>query len=402
MTVGGVGSMSDLPPPGEDAALQSQRVLTHVSESIAAAGGWWSFAQYHDCVLHAPGLGYYSAGASKFGAAGDFVTAPELSSLFARTCATQLDLCLRVHGGELLEIGPGTGRFAAEALEIFSLLDTPLERYALLDTSADMRARQRQLLTASPAAERIDCTWLDAWPQPFTGVVFANELLDAMPCERFLMRDGEPWRLGVGFETGRLVWRARPADGGCVGDAEFSRYLQSALDGIYLPDGYRGEFHPGFDAWFAALAAVLRRGTVLLADYGLPRRQLFHPERTMGSLRCHYRHRAHDDPFLWPGLVDVTAWVDFTAVAESATRAGFEVAGFTTQTAFLLGGGIEAQLAAAQAEARDEAESVALAHGARQLLMPGEMGEAVKFLLLTRDCDIDLPGFAFADLRHSL
>lgn len=402
MTAGGAGSMSDLSPPGEIAALQSQRVVAHVVESIAAAGGWWSFAEYHDCVLHAPGLGYYSAGASKFGAAGDFVTAPELSRLFTRTCATQLDLCLRVHGGDLLEIGPGTGSFAAETLEIFASLGTPLDRYALLDTSADMRARQQQLLAASPAAQRTDCTWLESWPQPFTGAVFANELLDAMPCERFLMRDGVPWRLGVGIEAGRLVWRARPPDGACAGDAAFARHLQAALEGISLPDGYRGEFHPGFDGWFAALAAVLRRGTVLLADYGLPRRQLFHPERTMGSLRCHYRHRAHDDPFLWPGLVDVTAWIDFTAVAESATRAGFEVAGFTTQTAFLLGGGIEAQLAAAQAEASDDAESVALAHGARQLLMPGEMGEAVKFMLLTRDCDIDLPGFAFADLRHSL
>ncbi len=402
MTGGGAGSTSDLPPPDVDAARQSARVFAHVSESIAAAGGWWSFAEYHDCVLHAPGLGYYSAGASKFGAAGDFVTAPELSRLFARTCATQLDLCLRVHGGELLEIGPGTGSFAAESLEIFALLGTPLERYALLDTSADMRARQRERLLASPAAQSTDCAWLDGWPQPFTGVVFGNELLDAMPCERFLMRDGVPWRLGVGLEAGRLVWRARPADGACAGDDAFVRYLHAALADISLPDGYRGEFHPGFDAWFAALGAVLRRGTVLLADYGLPRRQLFHPERTMGSLRCHYRHRAHDDPFLWPGLVDVTAWVDFTAVAESATRAGFEVAGFTTQTAFLLGGGIEAQLAAAQADARDESESVALAHGARQLLMPGEMGEAVKVMLLTRDCDIDLPGFAFADLTHSL
>lgn len=395
--------MADLPQPAPEAQAHSAQLSTQIVAGLAAAGGWWSFARYHDFVLHAPGLGYYSAGASKFGAEGDFVTAPELSPLFARTCATQVDLCLRVHGGDMLEIGPGTGRFAAEALGVFARLATPLRKYFLLDTSAQLRARQQALLAGSSIDPRTQVEWLNGWPENFTGVVFANELLDAMPCERFVLRDGTALRLGVGFESGRLVWRAREPDGRCEGDEFFvSRMRELLADAGPLPDGYRGEFHPGFDAWFAALAASMRRGTVLLADYGLPRRQWLHPQRTMGSLRCHYRHLAHDDPFSWPGLTDVTAWVDFTAVAESASRAGFEVAGFTTQAGFLLGGGIEAQLSAAQAAAAGEVAAATLAHGARQLLLPGEMGEAVKFMLLTRDCDVELPGFALADLRHSL
>lgn len=401
--------MAQLPEPSPEARAHCAAVKAEIAARIAADGGWWSFHAYQDFVLHAPGLGYYSAGASKFGPSGDFVTAPELSPLFARTCASQLDLCLRVHGGDVLEFGPGTGRFAAEGLGVFARLGTPLQRYRMLETSADLRARQRALLHAGAAAHGVHCEWLEALPERYTGVVFANEVLDAMPCERFEMRAGVPLRLGVALdERGEFLWQARVADGAREGDAEFSSQAKRRLADASepLPDGYRGEFHPGFDAWFAALAGMMRRGAVLIADYGLPRRHLLHAERAMGSLRCHYRHLAHDDPFSWPGLTDVTAWLDFTAVAESAARAGFDVAGFTTQAGFLLGGGIEAELAAALAQAGDErnasASRVALAHGARQLLLPGEMGEAVKFMLLTRDCDLSLPGFTFVDLLHSL
>ena len=423
--------MADAPLPAPDAAAaaHSRRVAEAIDAALAAAGGWLPFAEYMRLALYAPGLGYYAAGAGKFGAAGDFVTAPEISPLFAETCAAAMDEALRgLGGGRVLELGPGTGRFAADALAAFAALGTPLAGYSLLEVSPDLRARQQALLAAASGAaggaasgaapQGIATAWLDALPPPSRGVVFANEVVDALPCERFVMRGGAAWRLGVGRARGTpaFEWRARPPDGACAGDAAFAAAMVERLDalaaaGITLPEGYCGEFHPQLAAWVAALADAIEAGLLLIIDYGLPRAQLLHPDRVTGSLRCHYRHHAHGDPFLWPGLQDITAWVDFSALAEAGIAAGLEVAGFTTQAGFLLGGGIEARLAArlaalpeagAGAGAGTGAARAALAQGARRLLLPGEMGEAVKVMVLAKDCDA-LPGaFALQDLRRGL
>jgi SAM-dependent MidA family methyltransferase len=366
-------------------------------------------------ALYAPGLGYYSAGAVKFGVEGDFVTAPLISPLFSRVCARRIGAWLAASGtAEVLEFGPGTGRFAADALAVLDVPGSPLRRYRLLEVSADLRQRQRQLLQSAPSPRAgVELEWLDSLPAHFEGVVFANEILDALPCERFTVRDGEWWRLGVGLSAvGEFEWRIRPADGACEDDAAFAAAvarrredLESA--GIELPEGCCGEWQVDLEGWFAALAGTLARGVVLLADYGLPRRQLLHPDRMQGSLRCHYRHHAHGDPFLLPGLCDITAWVDFTAVAEAATQAGFGVAGFATQAGFLLGAGIEDELreAGAAIDATDP-RYLELARGAQRLLLPGEMGEAVKFMLLTRPSDDPLlegdPALGWRDLRSSL
>ena len=417
-----------LPPPGAEAAAHSRRLSGVIAAALDAAGGWLSFADYMQLALYAPGLGYYAAGAGKFGGSGDFVTAPEISPLFAEVCAAQIDGVLRaLGGGEVLELGPGTGRFAAGALAEFRAGGTPITGYSLLEVSPDLRARQQALLAASDEppvdARLISPRWLDSLPAPFRGVVFANEVIDALPCERFVMRGGAAWRLGVGrvrdaardaahdpardVDIPAFEWRARPADGACAGDAAFAAAVAQRLDGlaaagVALPEGCCGEFHPQLAAWVASLADALEAGLLLFVDYGLPRAQLLHPDRAMGSLRCHYRHHAHGDPFLWPGLQDITAWVDFTALAEAGVAAGLEVAGFTTQAGFLLGGGLEQRLAARlAAPTAGEAARAQLAQGARRLLLPGEMGEAVKVMALAKDCEAP-SAFALQDLRRGL
>ena len=409
------GGGPTLPAPAPEALTHSAGLAAVIRERIGAARGWMSFAEYMRLALYAPGLGYYSAGAVKFGVEGDFVTAPLISPLFSRVCARRIGAWLAASGtAEVLEFGPGTGRFAADALAVLDVPGSPLRRYRLLEVSADLRQRQRQLLQSAPSPRAgVELEWLDSLPAHFEGVVFANEILDALPCERFTVRDGEWWRLGVGLSAvGEFEWRIRPADGACEDDSAFAAAvarrredLESA--GIELPEGCCGEWQVDLEGWFAALAGTLARGVVLLADYGLPRRQLLHPDRMQGSLRCHYRHHAHGDPFLLPGLCDITAWVDFTAVAEAATQAGFGVAGFATQAGFLLGAGIEDELreAGAAIDATDP-RYLELARGAQRLLLPGEMGEAVKFMLLTRPSDDPLlegdPALGWRDLRSSL
>ncbi|MFZ9478516.1 MAG: class I SAM-dependent methyltransferase [Steroidobacteraceae bacterium] len=391
----------NVPKPDAAAMAHSRRVQEAALAAIEAAGGWISFAAYMQLVLHAPGLGYYSAGSAKFGAEGDFVTAPELSPLYARVCAREIDRLLRAQGGgALLELGPGTGAFANEAIDRLRQLASPLLAYELLEISADLRARQRERI-GDPLAR-----WLDSLPVPAPRIVFANEIIDALPVERFVVREGGWWRLGVGSGEG-LEWRVREADGRAEGDAAFAQRAAMLADelrhrGVTLPEGYCGEWHPQLHEWVAALASTVERGALLFADYGLPRAQLYHPDRVQGSLRCHYRHHAHGDPFVHPGLTDITTWVDFTAVAEAGEAAGMQVAGFTTQAAFLLGGGLQAELQLATAQSSDPVQTARRAAGVRQLMLPGEMGEAVKLMLLTRGVEAEGEAFALRDLRDSL
>ncbi|MCC6172873.1 MAG: SAM-dependent methyltransferase [Gammaproteobacteria bacterium] len=404
-----------MPAPQGEAARHGARVVALLHERLAAAGGWLDFATYMSLVLYAPGLGYYSAGAAKFGAAGDFVTAPEISELYAQVLAAGFPPLFAAAGARrVLEFGPGTGRFAGVALRELAARGELPDEYLLLEIGADLRARQPECVRELAGAAAARARWLDALPERFDGVVFGNEVLDALPCERFVMQGGEPWRLGVvaARDAGEsttgpaFAWQARRADGSRDGDEAFVAALANRLPPALresLPEGYVGELQPAIERWIGALGALLGRGAVLLADYGLPRRHYYHPQRRGGSLRAHYRHRAHDDPFLYPGLTDLSVWVDFTAVAEAADAAGLEVAGFSTQAAVLLGGGIEARLAAAFADA-DEVTRARLAHGARQLLLPGEMGESVKLMLLTRGIDAEAvpAGFRLQDLRGSL
>ena len=392
--------MPELQPPTIEWDPAQRRQLAAVRAAlkghIAKRGGWIGFDEYLELVLYAPGLGYYSAGAAKLGAAGDFITAPELSPLFGGCIARQCAPLSREPGAVLLELGAGSGALAEVLLTRLDELSAAPQRYLILETSADLRARQRARLARLPARLRERVEWLDALPlRPLRGVILANEVADALPFQRFAARDGGYDEQGVALDdAGRPAWSARAATGPLL--AELER-IGAMLEPTFAP-GYHGEICLRAGPWITALAAVLERGCLLLFDYGLGRAEFYHPQRAAGTLRCHYRHRAHDDPFLCPGLQDISAWVDFTRLAEAASEAGLEVAGYCTQAAFLLGAGIEADLPA-EGDARSRAQ---LATEARQLLLPGEMGESFKALLLTRGAAPAMPAFSVQDLRRLL
>lgn len=380
-------------------------MVARIRAELTAAGDWISFERFMELALYAPGLGYYSAGSVKIGPGGDFVTAPEVSTLFGRCIARQCAEVLRVTGGGILELGAGTGSLAAAILPELATLGVLPERYAILEVSADLAARARSRLARLPEALSERVIWLRQLPErPIVGVILANEVADALPCRRVRWSEGGIVELGVALAEdgsqsashGQRPFCERPARAGAALAAACAE-ISSALPEP-LPDGYTSEVCLRLAPWIASLGECLARGALLLGDYGLPRRHYYHPQRVEGTLRCHFKQRAHDDPFINIGVQDITAWVDFTRVAVAGSEAGLEVSGFSTQTAFLLALGIESLVAVAQ----DEIEHARLAGEARRLLMPEEMGEAFKAMALTRDFAAPLAGFALQDLRHSL
>ncbi len=380
----------DLPEPDAEARAHGERVVARIREAITDAGGAIPFARYMELALYAPGLGYYSAGCRKLGAEGDFVTAPEIAPLFSRTLARAiLPLLEALPDAGLLEAGAGSGRMAADLLaELAQQGMRP--GYAILERSAELRQRQQAALATF--AERV--SWLDDLPEAFTGIVLANELLDAMPVHRLIRENGEWREAWVAWADGRFVWRRGPLTDPRL--AERMAAVQPVGGG--WPEPYLTEVNLAAEDWIATLGERLERGAVLLVDYGHPRRAFYHPQRAMGTLGCHYRHRHHDDPFRFPGLQDITAHVDFTAIADAALAAGLKVAGFTTQAHFLLGSGLP-ELAGYSDDPRQQLET---ANQIRRLTLPQEMGETFKVMLLTRDLDVPLPGFALRDLRGLL
>ena len=383
-----------LPAMSTEEESHSRQVSQLIRERTAKAGGWLPFDAFMELALYAPGLGYYTAGGTKIGRGGDFTTAPEVSDLFSVCVTRQCSEVLQRTGGSILELGAGTGRMAATVLSTLASLGELPEQYLILEVSADLRERQRVRIEKLPAQARERVVWLDALPEtPMRGVILANEVLDALPCQRVLIRDGQVCELGVAVRAGSAdstsdFIEVERAAGEVV--AEAWRSIASGLP-VELPSIYRTELCTRVTPWIAGLGECLQNGAMLLFDYGLPRSHYYHPQRTDGTLRCHFKQRAHDDPFINVGVQDITAWVDFTRVAEAADEAGLQVSGFATQAAFLLGLGIESLVTDAR-----------LASEARQLLMPGEMGEAFKAMALTRGLEAPLSGFSVQDLRHSL
>jgi SAM-dependent MidA family methyltransferase len=392
-----VSVATDLPALTPDEAEHSARLEARVRDEISRAGGWISFARYMQLALYEPGLGYYSAGARKLGAAGDFVTAPEVAPVFSRCLAVQCEEVLRSLGsGDVLELGAGSGVMAAELIAELARRDCLPARYRILDVSADLRERQRATLAAAvpQLLERVE--WLDRLPEDFTGIVVANEVLDALPVERFVVRGGVVNALGVTSQLGRLEWSEARASAAL---ADAVRGVERDMDATW-PDGYTSEINLGLADWLAALAASVRRGVLLFVDYGLPRREFYAAERSDGTLLCHFRHRFHDDPFTRIGLQDITAWVDFTAVAEAGQAAGLELAGYATQAHFLIGCGLGEFLA--DVSGLDVVSRVNLSRQAMVLTLPGEMGERFKAIALVKGYDSPLRGCAVRDLRHTL
>ena len=372
--------------PDADAIAHSERLIGRLIERIEESGGVLPFDAYMQACLYEPGLGYYSAGAVKLGAEGDFVTAPEISPLFGRTLAHHA-VALFAQGLEpaLLEFGAGSGRLCRDLLLELDRLEAVPDRYAILETSPDLRQRQRELLTSALPTELFDrVEWLDALPQGFNGLALGNEVLDAMPVK--VVHKQREWReLGVGFEQGRFVWKPLSPQMSSVPVLEEIRRIDRQYG---LPDGYATEINPNYEPWLRALHESGESLAVLLIDYGYPESLYYRPSRVSGTLQCFYRHRVHGDPFVFPGLQDITAFVDFDALASAASAVGFEVAGIVNQADFLLGNG----LLGLAADGEDAMAQLQLAQQVKTLTLPAEMGEKFKCMALFKGLDLDFPG----------
>lgn len=391
----------DLPRPSPEALAHSARLTELIQHAIAAEQGAISFARFMELAMYAPGLGYYSAGARKFGAEGDFVTAPELGGGFAWAVANAGAQVLAQLDGDAVwfEVGAGTGALAEKILLRLQQLERLPREYWILEPSADLRERQRERLAANlPPQLSARCRWLDAPPEtPWQGVLVANEVIDALPATRFVKHDGEVFEECVGLDAqGEFIHRMRPADvlvAGAVRHLE--RYLEREFE-----DGFRSELLPQLPYWVQAIAGTMARGALLFVDYGYVRSEYYRPERGDGTLICHYRHRAHGDVFLWPGLQDLTASVDFTALAEAGLSAGFRLAGYCPQAGFLLGNGIEAYFSAF-ADGDDELARYRESQHLKKLLLPGEMGERFQCMGFSKDVAF-AAAFAHGDLSRRL
>lgn len=381
----------ELPTPSADAQAASHALAARIAARIETAGGWLPFAEFMDMALHLPGLGYYAGGSLKFGAAGDFVTAPELTPLFGQALARQVAQVLAtVPEPSYLEVGAGSGRLAADMLLALEAQDALPVRYAILELSGELRARQQATIAAAAPRLAARVEWLDALPERFSGCVVANELLDALPTHAVAWRAEGLMERGVVLRDDAFAWAERPAQGA----------LAEAMAVLPVEPPYVGEVGLAARAWVAEWGQRLERGALLLIDYGLPRHELYHPLRAGGTLRCHYRQRSHDDPFWWPGLSDITSHIDFTAVAEAGYDAGLDVLGYTNQASFLVDCGIGELFAARQ---RDGGEQALRASGAVQMLLsPAEMGELFKVIALGKGIGAPLLGFARGDRRHAL
>ncbi len=383
---------SELPEPDAAAREHSARVVAAVRAEIERNGGWLSFARYMQLVLYAPGLGYYVAGARKFGAEGDFVTAPETTPLFGRALSMQVARILaNTTGREILELGAGSGALAAQVLTALSALDASPSRYMILEVSPDLRERQRATIERSAPLHLERVEWLDSLPLKIDGAVVMNEVLDAIPPHVIVRRDGEWFERGVAWRD-NLQWEEQPLAGAALRELATERFPGA--------DDYVSEVNPAAEALVEDVGRRLVAGAMLLIDYGFPQVEYYHEQRGTGTLMGHYRHRAHSDPFLWPGLSDITAHVDFTAMALAGERAGLHVAGFAPQAGFLLGCGILDRLS----ECGDPTSIDYLREAAavRTLTSPAEMGELFKVLALAKSNDIAWPGFAVTDRSHRL
>ena len=388
----------ELPVPGADAQAHSEQLIDLIKNEISHNEDAISFQRFMELALYAPGLGYYAAGSTKLGKDGDFITAPEISSLFSQAIANAiLPVINQVH--TVLEVGAGSGRMAADILLFLEKKESLPEEYWILELSADLRTRQRETIEqrAPQLLDRVK--WLDSLPSHFSGVVLANELLDAMPVQLFQKQSetNEFSEVKIIWNEDRFAYRLDRADEPRL--LKRINEIESEI-GSHFPAGYISEINFAAEDWIKSIAEHLQKGLLLLVDYGFPRHEYYHPQRDQGTLMCHYRHRAHADPFVYPGLQDITAHVDFTAMADAALEAGLKVTGYTTQASFLMGAGLP-ELAAA-VDQDNVKQQVAIANEIKKLTLPHEMGELFKVIGFSKDCNIEMPAFSFRDLREYL
>lgn len=383
---------TNLPTPAPEAARHSAQLSELICRDIAAQGGWISFARYMEQALYVPGLGYYAAGAQKFGEAGDFITAPELSPLFGRTLALQAAEIMMGSKSHILELGAGSGKLAADMLGELERQDFLPESYQILEVSADLRERQQALLNSRLPHLMKRISWLDALPEKFSGAIIANEVLDALPVHLLHWQGDVVSERGVSFNEG-FVWQER-----AISNAALSHAAQQICPLLSVADNYVSEISLAARGLVNSLASCLEQGALLFIDYGFGAREYYHPQRSSGTLMCHYRHLAHDDPFFLPGLQDITAHVNFTDIAECGIDAGLELLGYTSQAFFLINCGIAEQLH----DAENLREHLPLSAQLQKLTSPAEMGELFKAMALGKGLSGSLKGFVCGSLTRTL
>jgi SAM-dependent MidA family methyltransferase len=381
-----------LPDPTPEERALSQRLTELIRAEIDRSGGAIAFARFMELALYAPGLGYYSAGKHKFGAAGDFVTAPELGPVFAQCLARQ---CMQVLGevpdGNILEAGAGSGALAVQLLLELEHLGRLPAQYFILEISSTLRARQRALFSEKAPHLLTRIQWLDNLPSAgVRGIVLGNELLDAMPVERFRVGADGIVQLQVGWGDNCFAWREAPANAA----------LRNHVAALGLPEGFISEIGLAAEGWVRSVADILEQGVLLLVDYGFPRHEFYHPQRSSGTLMCHYRHRAHSDPLTHVGLQDITTHVDFTAIAGAGTDSGLNLLGYTSQALFLLGCGLGEF--ATRIDQSDARAYLQFTNEVKKLTLPHEMGELFKVIALGRGIDMPLAGFRLQNRRDRL
>ena len=386
-----------LPEPDDQAKAHSAELTQRISKQLKRQQEL-SFAQFMEMALYTPNLGYYTNSLPKIGRQGDFITAPEVSPIFSRCLARQAEQALKqLDTPNLVEFGAGRGVMARDIL--LELQDYPLTHYYIIELSAHLREIQKQTLSQLPAELLDKVIWLDQLPtKPIEAVVLANEVLDAMPVERLKLEAGQALIAQVIFDdtTQKFDWHYVP-----ITERKLQKFANALLKNIGTPPpkGYKTEINLNIKPWLASLSSFMAKGLVLLVDYGYSRTEYYQPARSMGTLRCHYQHLAHSNPFFYPGLQDITAHVDFTEVAESSFDAGFKVAGYTTQAHFLMGSGLLEMSFAPDAPVT---EQIHIAQQIKTLTLPDEMGENFKVIALTKQLDLSLMGFQLRDLRHLL
>jgi SAM-dependent MidA family methyltransferase len=379
-------ALRHLPAPPAAAIAHMRRVRAHIAREIETAG-FLPFDRYMALALHAPGLGYYSAGATKFGAGGDFVTAPEISAFFSAALARQVAQLIELDCPRVIELGAGSGRMAADILSTLKRLERLPQRYEIVELSADLRARQAATLQAAVPELVGRIGWLERLPEAADAVILGNEVLDALPVGLIRKRGGEVHELGVttSEDGAGFAWTSRPARG----------ELLAAAVGLELPDDYATEMHLAARGLIRSLGTMLQRGAAIFVDYGFPRREYYHPQRSGGTLMCHYRHHAHPDPLCLPGLQDITAHVDFSALADAAADAGLALLGYTQQARFLMNCGLLEELA--RLDPQDVRRYAPACAGVQKLLSPAEMGELFKVIAFGRGIEAPLLGFRAGD-----
>lgn len=385
---------NQLPPPSADALASSDALAARIADDIAASGGWISFARFMELALYAPGLGYYSGGAHKFGPAGDFITAPEISPLFGQAMARQVFEIMSQSADHVLEVGAGTGTLAGDLLKALEAAGRVPERYDILEVSGELRVRQEERLRAAVPHLIDRVRWLDAMPEAFSGCVVANEVLDVIPVQIVVWRDAQIFERGVVHGAEGFDWEDRPATG---------RLLEVAGQlGVALEEGgeYVTEICLAARAWVGEWGRRIEKGAMILVDYGYPRAEYYLPSRSSGTLQCYYRHRAHPDVLLWPGLNDITSFVDFTSAAEAAYEAGLDVLGYVNQANFLTNCGLLEMLASVGPT--DQGAYLKASRAALRLVAPHEMGELFKVLIVGRGVSGKLVGLMRGDRTHAL